>query len=461
MKPLYSRLWLGASLGALLLALHASVVAGGRSSDGRPLSPVGDADYVDGGAPDTAMVELGKALFWDKILSGNKNIACATCHHTLTDTGDGLALPVGEGGRGLGIARDTGSGADAIVERVPRNAPPLFNRGAFAFVRMFHDGRLEVDPTHPSGFISPAGLNLPQGLESLLAAQAMFPVTSAAEMAGQAGENDIADAAAAGDLAGPDGVWAQLADRLRDIPGYVDLFQAAYPGEIASKADITYVHAANAIGAYEAAAFRADNSPFDAYLRGDRSAMTAAAKRGMHLFYGRAGCSGCHSGAFQTDMGFHAIAMPQIGPGKDAGLNGHDDFGREQISGDPADHRRFLTPSLRNVALTGPWGHAGAYDTLRAAVEHHLDTEAALANYDPSQAALPSRADLDEVDVEIYNDFASWADLAASSELSPSRLRGRQVDDLMAFLHALTDRESLDLRAATPRTVPSGLPLAD
>lgn len=420
-----------------------------------------DADYIDAGKPDPARVELGKALFWDKILSGNKNISCATCHHSLTDTGDGLSLPVGEGGRGLGVARDTGSNEAPVEERVPRNAPPVFNRGAIEFMRMFHDGRVEKDPAYPSGFKTPAGMDLPQGLDSLLATQALFPVTSAAEMAGRSGDNPIATAAALGDLAGPNGVWAQLAQRLRDIPGYVALFQAAYPGEIADAEDITFVHAANAIGAYEAAAFRADNSPFDDYLHGDRQAIGAKSKRGMRLFYGRAGCAGCHSGKFQTDMQFHGIAMPQIGPGKGVGLDNHDDFGREQITGDPADHRKFLTPSLRNVVLTGPWGHAGGYNTLRAVVEHHLDTDAALASYDPSQVVLPSNPDLDAIDLTVYNDPNSWADLTASSELQPKRLREIELDDLLAFLHALTDRNSLDLRATTPRSVPSGLPLAD
>ncbi|MDH5481070.1 MAG: cytochrome-c peroxidase, partial [Nitrosomonas sp.] len=71
-----------------------------------------DNDYYS--IPSQAKVALGKVLFYDKILSGNQNISCATCHHSLTGTGDGLALPVGEGGKGLGVTRDTGSGGDTI-----------------------------------------------------------------------------------------------------------------------------------------------------------------------------------------------------------------------------------------------------------------------------------------------------------------------------------------------------------
>ncbi|MEE9413086.1 MAG: cytochrome-c peroxidase, partial [Methylococcales bacterium] len=164
------------------------------------LAPPEDTDFYNNGIPDEKKVELGKLLFFDKILSGNKNISCATCHHTLTDTGDGLSLPVGEGGQGLGLTRDTGSEENAIHARVPRNAPPVFNLGAKEFSRMFYDGRVEVSPDQPTGFRSPAGTDLPVGLDNVLAVQALFPVTSAEEMAGQVGENPQADAAAAGNL---------------------------------------------------------------------------------------------------------------------------------------------------------------------------------------------------------------------------------------------------------------------
>ena len=95
------------------------------------------------GTPPPAKVELGKFLFFDKEFGGNRNISCATCHHPMAATGDGLSLPVGEGGAGLGMTRDTGTGEDQIHERVPRNAPHIFNLGAREFTRMFHDGRVE------------------------------------------------------------------------------------------------------------------------------------------------------------------------------------------------------------------------------------------------------------------------------------------------------------------------------
>ncbi|MDH3254503.1 MAG: cytochrome-c peroxidase [Acidobacteriota bacterium] len=435
----------------------ATQVAKGKSAiESLPL-PTKNGYYYFRGRQDPRKVELGRLLFFDKLLSGNMNTSCATCHHPLADTGDGLSLPVGEGGRGLGVTRDTGRGRNQIHERVPRNAPPIFNLGAKQFRRMFHDGRVEKDPSQPSGFRSPAGPFLPQDLDNVLAAQAMFPVTSATEMAGQAGENDVADAAASNDVLL---VWELLARRLRAIPEYVDLFFEVFP-ELPSAQAISFTHAANAIAAFEAVAWRADDSPFDRFLRGDKRALSRAAKRGMKLFYGSIGCSSCHAGVFQTDHKFHAVAMPQIGPGKGDGPDGRDDFGRERVTLSPFDRFRFRTPPLRNVAITGPWGHDGAYNTLRAVVEHHFDPLQALADYDISQASLPARDDLDAVDSVAHADVARRSAIAEACELERKHVSVAATDDILAFLHALTDPTSLDLRRDVPARVPSGLPLAE
>ena len=449
-----------AVLGVILLVSTTNGVRADQYTNSSLLPPPAMAtDFYDNGNSPAAKVLLGKKLYFDKILSGNLNTSCATCHHALTDTGDGLSLPVGEGGRGLGVTRDTGIGADAIHERVPRNAPAVFNLGAREFTRMFDDGRVEKDPDSPSGFRTPAGTALPTGLENALAAQAMFPVTSATEMAGQMGENAQADAGAEGNL--PQ-VWQIVADKLRANDEYVALFESAYS---IGRDEITFVHAANAIAAFEASAFRSDNSPFDQYLRGDVDAISPAAKRGMRVFYGKGGCAGCHSGPFQTDQAFHAIAMPQIGPGKGnnsfGATPGLEDFGRENVTGDIADRFRFRTPTLRNVTLTAPYGHAGAYNTLEAVVRHHLDPVNSLYQYDRSQAVLPSRPDLDAMDFSVMDDPARVDAIAATNELQPAQLADKQIADLIAFLQALTDPEAVDLRNEVPASVPSGLPLAE
>ena len=422
-------------------------------------------------SPSAEKVELGRVLMFDKILSGNKNISCGTCHHSLAATGDGLSLPVGEGGKGLGVTLNTSAETpDEIHERVPRNAPPVWNLGDKSFHTMFHDGRVTTvtGAGFPSGCDTPAGANLPNNLENVLACQAMFPVTSATEMAGQRHENSVADAAADGLLAGPGGVWEQLAQRLQAIPEYVSMFQVAFPGDVIDKGDITYAHAANAISAFEGETWRADNSPFDQYVRGDKRAMSKNARVGAKLFYKGDGngqaCADCHSGLYQTDNSFHAIAMPQIGSGRDSGPFGTEDFGREQVTGDANDIMKFRTPTLRNVALTAPYGHSGAYDTLRAVVEHHMDTASSLYDYNANrQAVLPTHPTLDASNYAAMDDPGAVERIAAANELVPFAYSAKDVDRILDFLNALTDPASLDLRRDQDvvKGVPSGLPLDD
>ena len=81
--------------------------------------------------------ELGRALFFDKVLSGNKNISCATCHHPDLASGDAVALSIGEGGSGLGDERVLSFG-----KRAPRNAPALFNLRLMDDYPIFFDGRV-------------------------------------------------------------------------------------------------------------------------------------------------------------------------------------------------------------------------------------------------------------------------------------------------------------------------------
>lgn len=402
----------------------------------------------------TKMENLGKFLFYDKILSGNKNISCATCHHPFAASGDGISLSVGAGGIGLSVMRDPSH----IKARVARNSPHVFNLGASEFITLFHDGRVEKQP---SGFISPAGDDLPNGLNNPLAVQAMFPVTSDSEMAGEKGENSIADAVAEGNLIS---VWQQLAERLQQIDEYVALFIDTF-ADIKTAEDITYVHAANAIASFEAAAFRCINSPFDQYIRGNHDVASQQQIRGADLFYGKARCSSCHSGAFQTDHKFHAIGIPQIGPGKGDNLpgynDGHDDFGREQVTNNKNDRFKFRTPSLRQVTMTGPWGHDGAYNDLEQMVRHHLNPVEALNNYDISQAVLPSRTDLDKIDIIVHQDKQRRQAIIDAIEIKPIKLTDKEISDLMAFLHALTDVNCIDLRKTIVNRVPSGLPVRD
>jgi cytochrome c peroxidase len=422
-----------------------------------PVPPAQDHDFL------TATPEafaLGQALFFDKLLSGNRNVSCATCHSPVTATIDGLSINVGTGGRGLGVLRDAGDlPLDPLepLARGARNMQPLFNLGHRQFQRLFWDGRLFRDPSGPSGFHSPAGDELPAGFGHALEAISILAPTDGQEMLGQPGTNELADAAVAAPFTG---VWDGIVSRLQAIPEYVGLFLAAYP-ELQGADDVTIVHVGKAIGAFQSQAFRSDDSPFDRYLRGDADAMSAAARRGMDLFYGKASCATCHAGTFQTDHQPYAIGMPQVGPGFGDGWMGLEDFGRESVTGDPADRYRFRTPSLRNVALTGPWGHDGFYDTLEGVVRHHLDPVRALRIADPAGLVLPPRPDLDAIDLLAFSNPAVTAAIGARIELAPVALTDDEVGDLLEFLHALTDPSACDLRKTVPAAVPSGLPLAE
>ncbi len=403
-----------------------------------------------GPARSGAEVRLGRMLFFDKELSGNRDIACATCHHPLFATGDGLSLSLGTGGEGLGVMRVRGEGRGLI----PRNAPELFNRGAAEWATQFWDSR--VQESRNGALLTPAGASLPEGLDGVLAAQAMFPVTSRDEMRGaladthdiHGGENELS-ALGDGDNRG---IWDALMRRLLAIDGYVGLFAAAYPGVGTNELD--FGHAANAIAAFEADAFTLLDSPFDAYLGGDSAALGDAEKRGGRMFFGKARCGRCHNGALLTDQQHYNLAVPQLGPGKapEAPL----DFGRARETGVKKHRFHFRTPPLRNVAATGPWMHNGAYTTLEGAVRHHLTMVRALKDYDASQLSA-------EIALTVLDDAATQRLIRSTLRRPVTRpirpLKDVQFTRLMAFLQALTSPSLSSLMDTVPASVPSGLPV--
>ena len=219
--------------------------------------PLTDADFLQ---VNPAEARIGQLLFYDKILSGNRNISCGTCHHHDLAGGDGLSLGIGEGGQGLGKERLAFSTHDRIRKRIPRNAPALWNLGAKDISVLFHDGRLEISDLYGNGFNSPAEEWLPDGLNSILAAQALFPLTARFEMAGDPEENEISGAV--NDRI--DNAWPIIAKRVRIIPEYGDMFVAAYD-HIDSADQVTIVDIGNALGAFIALEWRNHDSPFDQY----------------------------------------------------------------------------------------------------------------------------------------------------------------------------------------------------
>lgn len=424
--------------------------------------------------------ELGRALFFDPVLGGNRDVSCATCHHPDTATADGRARAVGTlsyvdsdrrlplGFRLVEVAEGekvlTGfKRGGAPHGFTPRNSPDLFNRGDSAWTTMFWDSR--AHRKEDGGFAVNAmritkspGLYqvvMPPQVENLLAAQAMMPVLSNDEMRGAKGETGITgEKNEVGQIPGQneEQIWAALMDRLLAIPGYRDLFAKAYPETPAES--LHFAHAANAIAAFETDAFTLLDSPFDRFLAGEDTALDEAQREGAMLFHTKARCAACHTGKLFTDQLAHNIGVIPIGPGPDPVEIV--DFGIAHRSNAGLDQKyAFRTPPLRNVALTAPYMHNGAYTTLEAAVRHHLNPERALDEYDASQLEPEFRG-------AVHDDELVRRDVkrTLSKALRPlPRLDDKEVDLLVAFLHSLTAPGASQLAHLEPESVPSGLNL--
>ncbi len=422
-----------------------------RVIDAHDLRPYPGREIIE---PDSELTRLGRDLFFDPILSGDQNIACATCHHPEFAMTDGRVLPIGAGGHGLGeersfrklIQTNVSSGAangDSIVNPfidvfIPRNSPTVINS---ALLRsQFWDGRVEQKPAEDNVRTLEDAIN-DLDLADPLLAQALFPITSQHEMAG----------VAFGDFP-PMVIRLLLLERLRGNEEYAARFASVF-----DTPHITLRHLGEAIAAFESQLIFTASS-WDDYVAGDSQALTTPQKRGALLFYGalkrEVNCAACHSGDLFTDMEFHNLLAPQLGPGKDNGADGNDDFGRANVSFDYRDQYRFRTPSLRNVDLTAPYFHSGAYGNLADVIWHHADPWRANIVYDPSRQ-LPR----DFQDQVLPYDFQRQAHSVALPMQAGLPLNEDDVADLVAFLQSLTDPAARDLSHITPSAVPSGLPL--
>lgn len=420
---------------------------------------------------DTPQARLGQALFFDPILSGDRNIACATCHHPAFAMADGRALPIGTSGHGLGPQRtfleevtlgdeaghvrcragqtDPQSGQTVVANPfvgafVPRNSPTIINSALFP--TQFWDSRVEHAPAGQT-IHTQEELVTQLYLDDPLTAQAFFPVTSLHEMAG----------ATLGDLPPPT-IRAALLERLRASPAYRRQFAQVWPDTPTDPETlITQVRMAEALAAFQRR-FILTSTPWDAYLAGNRDALSAQQKRGALLFYGAidpaVNCAGCHRGNLFSDFEHHNLLVPQLGPGKGDGYSGREDWGRGGVTFDPQDRYTFRTPTLRNVELTAPYFHDGAFATLTATIRHHADIRQSAATYDPDAHGLPPAL------YSSLRPFDPQQELTAAPELRDGLpLDAADIADLVAFLGSLTDPAARDLRAFIPESVPSGLPL--
>jgi cytochrome c peroxidase len=226
------------------------------------------------------------------------------------------------------------------------------------------------------------------------------------------------------------------------------MFEEAYPGT--RFRDMTFAHASNAIGGFMVQELTFANAPWDRFLRGDDGALTARQLEGARTFL-TLKCSICHNGATLSDDQFHDVAVAQLGPGEGDGPDGRDDFGRMRVTGNAADRYLFRTSPLRNVDLTGPFGHDGAITTLRGFIEHYSESDIKLRTFDPSPLEPALRGTVLPTADAI---LAQRDPLLEGVVLTP-----QLVDALMDYMGALTDDAARDLTRLVPRRVPSRLPV--
>ena len=165
-------------------------------------------------------------------------------------------------------------------------------------------------------------------------------------------------------------------NRVRDIPGYRPYFEKAFPGK---EDPMTVENAARAVAAYERSLVT-PNSPFDRYVKGDKSALNEQEIKGMQLF-DNTGCLSCHSGAafngpaMAPGTGFF-IKFPTFSDNDYVGKYGFtEDPGRFAVTGKEADRGMWKVPTLRNIALTAPYFHNGRVKTLDEAVRVMAKTQ--------------------------------------------------------------------------------------
>ena len=331
-----------------------------------------------------AKAELGRLLFWDPVLSGGRDVSCASCHHPSLAYADGLDLSIGAGGQGLGSSRRFRVPGAATNALVSRNAQTVLNA---AFNGLGPDGH--CDPATASMFWDSRA----QSLE----AQALLPISTQAEMRGPQYPEALA----------LDSVVA----RLGRIPEYQQRFAAVFGGA----APVSARNLGRALACFERSLTAAD-TPYDRYLRGDASALTAEQVQGLTAFV-QSGCAKCHSGPMLSDYQPHVLGVadnPKLTT-SDAGTRNY----------------AFRTPSLRQVATTAPYMHNGTLATLPEVLRFYD------AGPRGGRVSLNPNVPTGRLD-----------------PLLPTRVQDPQA--IVAFLAALSSPE---FDRTVPARVPSGLPV--
>lgn len=430
-----------------LRALISDQGLSGNASTGRTLPSISDA-----------LPQLGKKLFFSKSLGGGFDAACVSCHHPSLGGADDLSLPIGVSATNddlIGNGR-VHSGGEPLVGR---NSPTVFNV-ALNDSSMFWDSRVESLGKEAGQNGAASGISTPDSSfgvadnnagNNLVAAQARFPVTDTNEMKTSGFENGSTNDTIRDHLAGRIGDYGAGLNELV-VNGWLNEFQTAFSSTDNASTLVTFDNIVEAIGEYERSMVFIDN-PWKAYVEGDNDALSDEQKAGAILFFtttqnGGGGCAVCHSGDLFTDNRHHVIAFPQIGPGKGDGAN--DDFGRERVSGNAVDRYRFRTPSLLNVAMTAPYGHAGSYENLNDVLRHYNNPNGTVDNYFNNGGWCQ----LDQFENEascnsLYPDAENNSDLAlgklqqernsGTSLFGNININNNERQQIIAFLNALTD----------------------
>jgi len=385
-------------------------------------------------------------LWFDTITGLNNDNTCAGCHSPTNGFGDTQSIAIGIENNGMVGPSRTGP-------RNMRRTPSVINTAFFP--KLMWNARFVAQSGDPfdnrAGFLFP----LPEGLSlskqpHLLVAQAFKPPTERTEVAGFEfpGDNDA--------------LRAEVLRRLNHNMAYRKLFGKIFP-EVKDGGPISFEIFGQALAEFEFTLTFA-NAPIDRFARGERDALTEPEKRGALLFFGAARCSTCHSVAGASNEMFsdfenHVIGVPQIAPfvtnNTFDGPGANEDFGREQITGDPHDRYKFRTSPLRNVAVQATFMHNGAFTRLEDAVRYHLNAVAAAREYTPTRQQLA--ADLSGPTGPIAPVLARIDPILAT----PIKLTNAQIEQLVAFVRngLLDPRATAEhLRRLVPRAVPSDRP---
>ena len=425
-----------------------------------------------------ALADLGRILFFDKVMNLHDDNSCAGCHAPTNGMGDSQPMAIG-------VQNNDVVGPHRQGPRNQRRSPAVINTifyPALMWTPRFF--AISGDPFNsPQGFQFPPPENVVTGEPTLLAAQGALPATELVEAAGFNGitENPgpfserffIFDDGLGQVLPAPDAtgfhnfpIQAAVQKRLNDIDEYLDLFGRVFNGGYRlPRGGITLSMRRRAVAEFQAS-ITAANAPLDRFARGETTSMTAGQKRGALVFFGKGKCVSCHkvsgnSNEMFSDFKAHRIGGPQIFPAFGLGTGNvifdgageNEDFGFAQVTGNAADRYTFRTAPLRNLKVARAYFHNGAFGSIANAIRHHLDVATSLRNYTTTANNVPS--DLRK------GPFQAMLSAGIDPILrTPIYLTSQEFSDLVEFVRdGLFDPRAADLCRLIPASVPSGLPL--